>query len=442
MEADTAGYRGRALELLKGANLTVGDIIRVEEGDSVHEGTLLPRAVYGDDSHVVLKLKSGYNIGIEISGEARVTFLGHGEKPAFRSSPQPDMRSDLPRTAIISTGGTIASRVDYRTGSVLPALNARDLYHFVPELADIAAVETEILYGEFSENLGPKHWKEMALAVARQIRQGKQGVVLSHGTDTMGYTAAALSFSLRDLPVPVIIVGSQRSSDRPSSDAASNLVAATTVAARAPIAEVVLLMHESTSDEYAAIHRGTRVRKCHTSSRDAFESINSPPLGRISLKDGKIEMSEEPHRDRDPSRDVIVKAEFEEKVALVKFYPNMDPNIFDWLIDRSYRGIVIEGSGLGHVSRACFAPIKRAVDTGVVIGMTSQCIWGAVNMNVYETGRDLLAIGVQPLGDMLAETAYIKMMWALGQTKDAQEARRIMVSNISGEMADRRLNSA
>jgi glutamyl-tRNA(Gln) amidotransferase subunit D len=215
-------------------------------------------------------------------------------------------------------------------------------------------------------------------------------------------------------------------------------MAATAIAAKAPFAEVVVAMHETNSDEYVSIHRGTRVRKCHTSRRDAFKTVDSKPLGRIDLKNLDLDVLDETIRLRDQSRALQVNANFEEKVALLKFHPNFNPEIIEWFKEEKCRGIVFEGTGLGHVSRACFEPIKRALDSGLLVGMTSQCIWGMIDMNVYETGRDLLAIGVMPLGDMISETAYVKMMWVLGQTTDIVKAKEMMATNIAGEFTQRR----
>jgi glutamyl-tRNA(Gln) amidotransferase subunit D len=220
------GYRGLALETLKKIGAEIGDFIRVTKGNQVYEGILIPRSEYGDEEHIVIKLKSGYNIGLRITPETRIEKIGKGEKPAFVAPPLPEQNPSLPKIAIISTGGTIASRVDYRTGAVRPALSASDLYSVVPELSNIARIDAQILFSLYSENITPKHWEEMAKAVATQIMNGVDGVVVAHGTDTMGYSAAALSFALQNLPVPVIFVGSQRSADRPSSDAATNLTGA------------------------------------------------------------------------------------------------------------------------------------------------------------------------------------------------------------------------
>jgi glutamyl-tRNA(Gln) amidotransferase subunit D len=432
------GYKGAALEAIKRVGAEVGDLIRIRKGDQVFEGILIPRSEYGDDKHIVIKLKSGYNIGVRITSDANVERVGRGEKPAFVAPPLPEQNPALPKVAIISTGGTIASRVDYRTGAVRPALTASDLYSVVPELANIARIDAQILFSLYSENITPAHWTEMAKAVAEKIAEGADGIVIAHGTDTMGYSAAALSFALQNLPVPVIFVGSQRSADRPSSDAATNLTGAVLAAAKAPFAEVALAMHETISDKAIIIHRGTRVRKCHTSRRDTFKSVNAQPLAKV--EDNNVVMLTQDYQKRNPSQKPILKPNFSQKVALIKFYPGINPAIIDWYVDNDYKAIVLEGTGLGHVSNSFFKPIKRAVEKGVLVAMASQCIWGRVNMNVYDTGRDLLALGVIPLEDMLAETATVKLMWIFGQTNNPEEAKKLLKTNIAGEFSQRTLH--
>lgn len=435
MDERLPGYKGLALKLLLDAGAEIGDLIRIIKDDMVLEGILIPRSEYGDERYITIKIRSGYNIGVEVTPSTRIERVSPGTKPAFIPPQPPEQKPGLPKVSILGTGGTIASRVDYRTGAVRPVMSASELYSIVPELADIAVIETEMLFNILSEDMTPKHWSIMAEAVARHIRSGVQGVVIAHGTDTMGYSAAALSFALQNLPVPVILVGAQRSGDRPSSDAALNLIGAVTAASKAPFAEVSVAMHETTSDESIILHRGTKVRKCHTSRRDAFKTINATPLARV-IGD-KIFMLTDEYRPRDSNRELILKPNFDERAALIKFYPGIRPEIIDWLVSGGYRGIVLEGTGLGHVCRECFPAIKRAIDRGVIIAMASQCIWGRVNMNVYSTGRDLLAMGVVPLGDMLPETALVKMMWCLAQTSDPEEVKRLLLTNVAGEISQR-----
>jgi glutamyl-tRNA(Gln) amidotransferase subunit D len=437
MPEKETGYRGKALEAIKKARANVGDVIRVTKEGEAYEGILIPRSEYGDENHVVVKLKNGYNIGIAITAETKVEKVGGGIEPTFAAPAPPQQKPELPRATIISTGGTIASRVDYRTGGVRPALTANDLYSVVPELADVARIETQILLSIFSENIAAQQWSQIAHAIAKQMSEGVDGVVIAHGTDTMGYTAAALSFALQNLPAPVIIVGSQRSADRPSSDAATNLLGAVLAAAKAPFAEVVVAMHETPSDNYIAFHRGTKVRKCHTSRRDAFKSVNATPIARV--EENKIVMLTQDYRKRDGSRALILRPDFEEKVALIKFYPGMDPAIIQFYTKKNYRGLVIEGTGLGHISKACYEALREAEQNGIIVGMTSQCIWGRINMNVYDAGRDLQALGVIPLEDMLPETALVKFMWVLGQTENNEEAKKLLKTNVAGEFSPRTL---
>lgn len=431
------GYKGKALKVLRNVAAEIGDLIRVTNEARTYEGILIPRSEYGDDKHVVIKIKSGYNIGIHMTRNTRIEKIGPGAKPTFRPPPLPTRNPRLPRVAIVSTGGTIASRVDYRTGGVRSALSARDLYSVVPELSEIANIEAQILFGLYSENITSRHWSQLAKTVAKYIQEGVGGVVVPHGTDTMAYTAAALSFALQNLPVPVIMVGSQRSADRPSSDAATNLIGAVRAAARAPFAEVVLAMHKTVSDTSIVFHRGTKVRKCHTSRRDTFQSVNASPLAR--MENEKIIMLVKDYRKRKLSHNLILKPDFEEKVALIKFHPGLDPKVLETYVEAGYRGLVLEGTGLGHVSSYCFPAIKKAIKNDLVVAMTSQCIWGRLDMNVYDTGRDLLAIGVIPLEDMLPETALVKLMWTLGQTKDVEEVKQLLTTSIAHEISPRTL---
>jgi len=434
-ELDTLGYRGKALELLKKADCSVGDIIKLTRKDKTYEGILIPR--FGDGTAIIIKMSSGYNIGIQATDELSVQKIGQGTKPTFVPPPMPKQNLSLPYVVIMSTGGTIASRVDYRTGAVRSAMSANDLYGVVPELADISQVDTELVFSIYSENLRQQDWSELATKVAQQIQKGTDGIVIAHGTDTMAYTSAALSFALQNLPVPVILVGAQRSSDRPSSDAATNLMGAVKAAGEAPFAEVGLAMHNTISDATITVHRGTKVRKCHTSRRDTFHSINDSPIAKI--QNLQVNMTTTNYTKRDPNRQLILKPNFSDKVALIKFYPGLNPEIIDFYVERGMRGILLEGSGLGHVSKFCFESLKRATAQGILIAMASQCIWGRVNMNIYDTGRDLLNIGVVPLEDMFPETGLVKLMWALGQTEDPQQATTLLKTNIAGEYSTRTL---
>lgn len=432
------GYRGEALDLIKKAGLSIGELVKIETVDASFEGYLMPRYELADSLHVVIKLRNGYNIGVSIEKIRSVTKLAEGEKPKYTPIQPPKLSTNLPRVLIFSTGGTIASRIDYRTGGVHPALTAEDLYASVPEISEVAQVDAEVLFSVFSENLRAEHWCRIAEHIYASLRNGYSGVVVTHGTDTMGYTAAALSFALRGVPVPIVLVGAQRSSDRPSSDAATNLLAATLVASRAPFSGVFVAMHAGLSDDVVAVHHGASVRKNHTSRRDAFQSINRRPVAYV--KDGVIQQIDPnlPPR-RASSGDFKLGARFEERVALLKFHPNFDPTLIDYLVDRGFKGLVLEGTGLGHVGHYCYDSIKRAVDKGVLVGMSSQCVWGRVRMTVYDTGRDLLNLGVLPLDTLFPEVALVKMMWVLGNTDKLEEAKKLMLTDLVGESVQRLL---
>lgn len=442
-QEDLSGYSGISRDILAKAGAQIGDNVRIElkriGGQEVVEGLLIPRYHSGrEENYIVVKLKTGYNVGVRVDVATKVSVLGKGETPHFTRPALPHQKAGLPKVSIISTGGTIASKVDYRTGAVKPALDSEDLYSVVPELADLAKIDAKVLLSVFSENIGPQQWPKIAESAAEQVRAGADGVVIAHGTDTLGYTAAALSFALQDIPAPIVLVGSQRSSDRPSSDAATNLVAATAVAGQAPFAEVVVAMHDWVSDEKVAIHRGTKVRKCHTSRRDAFRSVNARPIAYYDLANRALQLNGEKYVERNRRSDWEVRSKFDPNVALIKSHPGLSVGMIDWATATGYKGIVLEGTGLGHVSDMLFPALERAVKNGIVVGMCSQCIWGRVHMNVYSTGRDLLKIGVLPLDDMLAETALVKMMWAFGQEKDPEKVSKLMVTNIANELSDRR----
>jgi glutamyl-tRNA(Gln) amidotransferase subunit D len=240
--------------------------------------------------------------------------------------------------------------------------------------------------------------------------------------------------------VPVVLVGAQRSADRPSSDAATNLTGAVVTAAKAPFAEVVLAMHQTPSDRSIVLHRGTRVRKCQTSRRDTFKSVNAEPLAKV--ENGEVVMLAQDFRKRNHSRKLVLKPNFEERVALLKFHPNLNPDVIEHYVNKGYRGIVLEGTGLGHISNVCLPAVRNAIEKGLIVAMTSQCIWGRVNMNVYYRGRDLLSLGVVPLEDMLPETALVKLMWSLGQTDNVKEAKMLLATNIANEISPRTLSEA
>lgn len=423
------GYWGKSLEFLKKNKIEVGSSVTVH-AESPYSGIVMPRYEHSDDGHIVLKLKNGYNIGLEIASISKIEAETRSS-PANEHAQQPSSDPALPKILLISTGGTIASRIDYRTGGVTPALTAAELNASVPELAKIANIDAEVLFSEYSENLLPEHWAKIAEKLDSCARSDYKGVIVAHGTDTMQYTAAALSFSLQGFPKPVTLVGSQRSSDRPSSDAALNLISAAKFIVSTDATGIFVVMHNSSSDDEVACHLGTRVRKNHTSKRNAFQTVGGSPA--FTIKNGSIERNPQFARQKSP---YMPKINFDKGVLLVKYYPGLEPSIVDHAIKSGYRAIIFEGTGLGHVGRVMYEPIKRAREKGIFLGMTSQCIDGTVRMTVYDSGRDLLSLGVTPLGNMIPETAVVKAMWALGNAKDSEEMARLMRENIALEISD------
>jgi len=425
------GYKGRARALLAERKARVWSDVRVvNDRGSVFEGVVLPRSETLDGEHIVLKLRTGYNVGLHVDRVRELVEVGYKEAVYRIPEKEFPFRADLPKVTLLGTGGTIASRLDYRTGAVIPAFTPGELYGAVPELADIANLTTKKLFGVFSENMAREQYVVLAEAIAREIEAGADGIVVGHGTDTMGHTAAVLTFMVQELPVPVVVVGSQRSSDRPSSDAARNLIHAVRAAALGQIAEVQICMFGPTSDQYGLLHRGTRCRKMHSSYRSTFRTIGDTPLAMVG-EDFRYLARE--FRRRDRSRTVRLDSSYEDRTTILYYYPGMKPDLVDALVEKGYRGIVVAGTGLGHVNKPLYPALKRAIEAGVHVVMTVQTLWGYAQMYVYDTGRDLLDIGVVPLDNMLPETALMKLSWVLGSTDDHDEVLRRMRAPVCHE---------
>ena len=429
------GYKGDSLTVLERFNVRVWSdaLIKTARGD--FSGIILPRAENDDDKHIVLKLKTGYNVGIATDTITDMQEIGY--KEAHYKIPEREfpISEGKPNIKLFGTGGTIASRLDYRTGAVIPAFSPGELYGSVPELAEICNLTTEKLFAVFSENMGAEQYRKLAVKIGEEIRSGIDGIVIGHGTDTMHHTASALAFMVQNPPVPIVLVGSQRSSDRPSSDAALNLIHATKAAAESDIAEVMVSMFGPTSDEYGLLHRGTRVRKMHSSYRSTFRTIGDIPLATIDHE--TITPIKQDYSRRRNDREVTILPYFDDRVTMIYYYPNMRRDIVDSLVDNGYRGIVIAGTGLGHINKPVYPAIERAREKGVAIYMTVQTLWGYVHMSVYDTGRDLMAMGIIPLANMLPEVAFVKLSWALGQTEDLNRVKEIMLTPICSDITPR-----
>ncbi|MDO8842244.1 Glu-tRNA(Gln) amidotransferase subunit GatD [Methanocalculus sp.] len=403
--------------------MITGDLVKCSLKGEIIEGVYITER----DGMAVIKLGSGYNIGIPPS---QVEYIEKSEQIPIAETTVIQNQA-LPELAIISTGGTIASSVDYRTGAVTSRSNADEIIRAIPRLATIGRFRTRQPFTILSENMKPSMWVDLARTIHDEIEEGAAGVIVTHGTDTMAYSASAVSFML-DTPVPVIFVGSQRSADRPSSDNAMNALCSAAVAS-ADLGEVGVCMHGTVNDDYCAVHRATRVRKMHTSRRDAFQSIGASPIATISYPE--LEISTGADAIRRSSRELALFDRMEERCGLLSFYPGMDPAILEFY--SSYRGLVIAGTGLGHISTMLMDGIRECISNGTTIIMTSQCLHGRVCDRVYDTGRDLLAAGVIEGEDMLPETALVKLMWVLGQTDDQEEISRMMKENLKGEIQRR-----
>ena len=409
-----------------------GSKVEVETTDGKFSGIVMERPELADKEHMVIKLDNGYNIGIRLDKIKTMKEVHEKkEKEEYKARKHVTDPSKL-NISILATGGTIASRVDYLTGGVHSAFTAEELVSAVPELEEIANIRVKQVFNKFSENIVPKDWVKIAEEVFHEIKAGVNGVVITHGTDTMHYTSAALSFMLKT-PIPIVLTGAQRSSDRGSSDAAANLIDSSIVAANANFGEVCIVMHGESSDSFGLIHPGAKVRKFHASRRDAFRTVNCEPIGKVVNR--RIEYSGRVNKPQGCTPEIDAK--MEENVFLLKYYPGLRSEIIDKITDTGYKGILIEGTGLGHTADTLFSSIKNAICSGVIVGMASQTIYGRVDMNVYSTGRMLLDMGVIPCEDMLPETAYVKLMWVLGHTKEQKKAKEMMQTNYAGEISDR-----
>ena len=408
-----------------------GDRVHVVRGGTEYEGVLMPSTTA---DRLVVKLDGGYNVGID-RAEAELDVLEsnvYDVEGARDGEGGSEIQFDeaLPTVSLISTGGTIASTVDYRTGAVTAQFDAEDVLRAVPDLAGRANYRGRVVANILSENMTPDVWQELAGAVHEEIEAGADGVVVMHGTDTMQFTASALAFIL-DTPVPVVFTGSQRSADRPSSDNVMNAVCAVE-AAKSDCAEVLVCMHATGSDDRCSLHRGTRVRKNHTSRRSAFETVGAEPLGVVDYDDETVDFRRS--HDERGAADLAIHPELETEVELVKFTPGMSFDRVERLADAA--GLVVEGTGLGHVHTDLVPTFREMVESGTPVVMTSQCIEGRVCDRVYDTGRDLLDAGVIEAGDTLPGTAKVKLMWALANVAP-ESVPETMRTPLAGELTDR-----
>ena len=444
-------YSKTIQDLLKKSSVKIGDKILLEADRKNYEGIVMPNT--GDMKCIVIKLDSGYNIGIEVTSNTKIKKIGEAAKLSGKSVLSKERKIEKlkhdpkkPTIAILNAGGTIASRIDYRTGGVTPVFTAEDLVSMVPELAEIANIRCKLVFQMWSEDMEAEHWQILAKEIAEEINEGCEGIIITHGTDYLHYTAAILAFMVQQLPIPVLIVGSQRSSDRGSSDAAMNLICASKFIANSDFSGVAICMHANSSDKKCNILPACKTRKMHTSRRDAFRPINSKPIALVDYNLDKIEFLSD-YKKKDFKRKLVLETAYNKKVALIKAYPGFIADQLDWY-EKNCEGIVFEGSGiagnlpinvLDDYTKHHANLLKKLQDMtkkGIAIYMTSHCIFGRLNMNVYSTGRDLQTAGCQP-AYMIPEVALAKLSWILGQTKDPQKIREMMNKDFAGEIIER-----
>ena len=439
--------------LLEKSKVEQFDRVRVHATGIVEEGVLMPRIELGDTDSLILKLSNGYNVGFSVDSIKKIEKLSGNEKkgsekkgkPAGKSEKNAEHSGSLPKLAMIATGGTIASVIEYATGGVIGQLSPQDIATAAPGLARRADITFYSPFRIMSEDMTHKEWQEIAKIAAKEMKSEEvRGIIVTHGTDTLHYTSAALSFMLNEFSKPIALVGAQRSPDRGSFDGVLNLECAG-VYATSNIGEKAIVMHGTSSDDYCIASRGTAVRKMHSTRRDAFRPINGPALAKI-WSDGKIERTNNNIRPYAHNPDAKAQTDFEPRIAIVKVYPSASADIVDYFVSKGYKGIILEATAMGHVPTVCVNPkdswiphVKSAVDSGVYVGVTGQCIFGEVNPYVYTNLRRLASTGAHYLGDMLTETAYVKLGWALAKAKGIEDAKKIMSANIAGEYSGRHL---
>ncbi len=424
--------------------LASGEMVEIKAKNKSFSGVL----VKTDEAEgLVIKLSSGYNVFLQKKEILSIKKLGKVQELSKPKAKDFSFNPVLPLISILQLGGTIASRVDYKTGAVTVSFEPNDLITMFPELEDLANFKSRLVGKMFSEDIRFAHYKKLVLEIKKEIEAGGiKGIIVAHGTDTMHYSSAALSFALENLPVPVILVGAQRSTDRGSSDASLNLVSAVQFITKTDFKGVAICMHEFSDDKTCVILPATKTRKLHTSRRDAFKAINALPVARVNPLENKIEFLEKPV-DTQKGKGFVARQNFEEKVGFLKVHPNMFSFEIDFFRKNKYKGLVIEGTGLGHApvgtpdelskpNKKNMDAIKKLVKSGCVVAMASQCIYGSVQMHVYEAGVYLSRAGVISCQDMTAETAFVKLSWLLGNFPK-KDVAQLMQENLRGEINER-----
>lgn len=413
----------------------IGDKVKISTVKEIIDGRLLESP---DNSLYLVKLNSGYNIGVKKEDVINIEKIKEKKKTGEIKEKEIKQKKKLPNIDMIITGGTISSRLDAETGAVKWLTKPEELFRFYPEMFDIVNIrKLKVPFMKASENMDVGDWKVIAENCEESLNDSEcEGIIITHGTDFLHYTSAALSFFLGKLNKPVVLTYAQRSSDRASSDASLNLQCAAKLAI-SDIAEVMIVGHASSDDNFCYALKGNKVRKMHSSRRDAFKPINIKPIAKIFPDRVEKIIS---GRQKNNKNKVKLDLQFNDNIALIKFYPGMQQEIFEFL--SRYDGIVLELSGLGHLAidearKNLLPSLKKLIDKGVVVCAASQTIYGKLDPLVYSPGRKLMKAGIIFLEDMLAETALVKLGWVLGHKEWRNKVKEMMLKNIAGEINKR-----
>ena len=279
-----------------------GDKVKIVTKKETITGILMPSLELKGKDTYVLKLKNGYNIGINKKDVKKMIVL-QKYKPRKEKEEKVPFRKNLPTISILHTGGTIASKVDYQTGGVISRFTPKEILSQFPELESMANIRSRLMRNMWSEDMRFSHYNLMAKEIKKEIDKGVKGIIITHGTDTLHYSGAALSFILENLTVPVLFVGAQRSSDRGSTDAGMNLICAVKFITNTDFCDVSLCMHGSISDDYCYILPATKSRKMHTSRRDAFQAVNDKPWAKVHYNTDKIEFMKKGYKKKGKKKD-------------------------------------------------------------------------------------------------------------------------------------------